>query len=66
MKKPVDAVGPEKDECIEDAMDKEEPGNERQATMKHSKKANNYLDEVLSQRKEKKHKATKKKEKEGK
>lgn len=42
-------------------MNNEEPRDERQATMKQSKKANNYLDEVLSQRKGKKHKAKKKK-----
>ncbi|KAL8750602.1 MAG: hypothetical protein Q9199_006962 [Rusavskia elegans] len=65
VKKPAEAAGPEKDKCIEDAVNKEEPGNERQATLKHSKKANNYLDEVLSKRKEKQHKAKKKKEKGG-
>ncbi|KAL8659802.1 MAG: hypothetical protein Q9226_000230 [Calogaya cf. arnoldii] len=56
---------PKKDESLEDTVTKEEPKNERQDTLKRSKKANNYLDEVLSQRNQKKHKSKKKKEKEG-
>ncbi len=64
-KKPAEPIEPQNDERIEgDAMNNEEPGNERQDPMKHSKRANNYLDEVLSQRRQKKQKTKKgKKEK---
>ncbi|KAI4219062.1 MAG: hypothetical protein L6R36_008585 [Xanthoria steineri] len=62
VKTPAEAAEPEKAASVQaDVMNNEEPGDERQATVKHSKKANNYLDEVLSQRKGRKHKAKKKK-----
>ncbi|KAL8852966.1 MAG: hypothetical protein Q9221_002216 [Calogaya cf. arnoldii] len=65
VKRPAEAIEPEKDESLEDAVNVEEPRNERQDTLKRSKKANNYLDEILSQKKQKKHKSKKKKGKEG-
>lgn len=62
VKTPSEATELEKAASVEaDARKKEEPRDEGQATVKHSKKANNYLDEVLSQRKGRKHKAKKKK-----
>ncbi|KAL8861532.1 MAG: hypothetical protein Q9178_002056 [Gyalolechia marmorata] len=61
-KKPAGPIEPQKDEQIEaDAMNNEEPRNERQDPMEYSKRANNYLDEVLSQRRQKKQKTKKEK-----
>ncbi|KAL8918823.1 MAG: hypothetical protein Q9172_005257 [Xanthocarpia lactea] len=63
-RKPAEQIEPQKDEQIEaDAMNNEKPRNERQDPVEYSKRANNYLDEVLSQRRQKKQKT--KKEKKG-
>ncbi|KAL9037475.1 MAG: hypothetical protein Q9180_003694, partial [Flavoplaca navasiana] len=47
----------------EEAKDKKELRSGRQEPLKNSRRANNYLDEVLSKKKEKKHKSKRKKAK---
>ncbi|KAL8766649.1 MAG: hypothetical protein Q9209_006632 [Squamulea sp. 1 TL-2023] len=60
-RKPMRTFNPTKDEKSEaDTIDYEDPRREQPETLKPLKKPSNYLDEVLVQRREKKHRKKKK------
>ncbi|KAL8995375.1 MAG: hypothetical protein Q9169_004883 [Polycauliona sp. 2 TL-2023] len=62
-KKPAEVIKPEQAQSVEEDIKNIEDGrNERQGTGKHPARAKNYLDEVLSQKREKKRKSKRKKE----
>ncbi|KAL9633596.1 MAG: hypothetical protein Q9204_003332 [Flavoplaca sp. TL-2023a] len=64
VKKPAEVIETNSDDEIEaEAKDTKEFRSGRQEPLKNSRRANNYLDEVLSQKKEKKYKSKRKKAK---
>ncbi|KAL8842968.1 MAG: hypothetical protein Q9176_002271 [Flavoplaca citrina] len=64
VKKPAEVIETNSDDEVEaEAKDQKELRSGRQELLKISRRANNYLDEVLSQKKEKKQKSKRKKAK---
>ena len=64
VKKSVEVIETNSDDEVEaEAKDTKELRSGRQELLKSSRRANNYLDEVLSQKKEKKHRSKRKKAK---